>query len=292
MLMTKFSTIISALKGEFLKALINCKLIRADYGIENNIPGYKKIVVSLTSYGRRVDKVVYFTLISLLRQSHKPNQIILWLDKDNWNESNIPFRLKSLREKGVEIKFCEDIKSFKKLIPTLKTNPDDYIITVDDDQYYPRDFIKNMVEEIKSDPNNIYAYDVHRLTFSNSKINTYKQWEMDADDDTDGIVMGVGAGGIVYQSRLLHKDIDDADKFMSLAPQADDLWFFFMEYLAGTKCKLIHSKKKHIPLDAFYQKLHQGSSLRDANWNENMNDIQLRRIMEYYDIIDKDLIQA
>ena len=47
----------------------------------------EEIVVSLTSFGRRVSQnVVYYTIISILKQTVKPNRIILWLDKDKWNE--------------------------------------------------------------------------------------------------------------------------------------------------------------------------------------------------------------
>ena len=94
------------------------------------------IVVSLTSYGVRVNDTLPYTLYSLLCQTRVPNRIIVWLDNDNWNDDTLPPILKKIKEFGVEFRFVEDIRSYKKLIPALKSFPDNVIITVDDDLYY------------------------------------------------------------------------------------------------------------------------------------------------------------
>ena len=44
------------------------------------------------------------------------DRIIVWLDEDNWSDENFPKRLQTFRRQGVEFKFWEDIRSYKKLI--------------------------------------------------------------------------------------------------------------------------------------------------------------------------------
>ena len=80
---------------------------------------FPEIIISLTTYSLRIHNV-YIALESLLNQTIKPNRIILWLAEEEFNEANLPISVLRLKERGVEIRFCEDYKSYKKLIPTLR----------------------------------------------------------------------------------------------------------------------------------------------------------------------------
>ena len=79
------------------------------------------LIVSLTSYPLRM-KTIHFTLHTLLNQSIKPDKIILWLAKEQFprREKDVPRRIRRLRKYGLSIEWCNDIRSYKKLIPTLK----------------------------------------------------------------------------------------------------------------------------------------------------------------------------
>ena len=102
----------------------------------------KNVVVSLTSYGRRVSKSVPYTIFSILKQTVEPEEIVLWLDYDNWNKDNLPFSLRRMIEwKRLKVMFCKDIRSYKKLIPALEEYSDKAIVTVDDDVYYSSNLI-------------------------------------------------------------------------------------------------------------------------------------------------------
>ena len=109
-------------------------------GIESVTGDFPEIIISLTTYSLRIHNV-YIALESLLNQTIKPNRIILWLAEEEFNEANLPISVLRLKERGVEIRFCEDYKSYKKLIPTLREFPEAIIITVDDDVIYPMDQI-------------------------------------------------------------------------------------------------------------------------------------------------------
>ena len=84
------------------------------------------VTVSLTSYGDRVYSVCY-VIYSILMQSVQPNRIILWLSEQEYNDENLPQSLKDLRSRGVEIAYCPDYRSYKKIIPTLRKYSEDVI---------------------------------------------------------------------------------------------------------------------------------------------------------------------
>ena len=48
----------------------------------------------------------------------------------------------SLRDHGLQIEPCQDLRSYTKLVHTVERWPDAFIITADDDQYYPNDWIR------------------------------------------------------------------------------------------------------------------------------------------------------
>ncbi len=53
--------------------------------------------------------------------------------------------------------FCDDIKSYKTLIPTLNIFEGKVIITVDDDIYYSDNMLEEMYKSYLQNPDNIYA---------------------------------------------------------------------------------------------------------------------------------------
>ncbi|MGL5902329.1 MAG: hypothetical protein ACRCZO_06530 [Cetobacterium sp.] len=258
----------------------------------NNILSYKEneeqqIIVSLTTYNKRIYDV-HLTIESLFRQTVMPNKIVLWLAEDEFNLENIPYMLKKLQKKGLEIGFCKDLKSYKKLIPTLKRYPNDIIITTDDDIIYPYDFIENLYKEYLKDNQCIYFYRGHKITFNKNKtINKYDNWIGDYQGEEKTLLtLPTGIGGILYPAKCFDKEILNENQFMKLAPKADDIWFKAMTLKNGIKCKKIGLAKE------FYKKFinledGQDIALSKINVGENQNDIQLKAVFDYYNLWEK-----
>ncbi len=283
--------IILSIVGELIKLLYRFHFYKPVYGTNVTESRKTKVVVSLTSYGRRVSAVLPYTICSLLRQTYKPDIIILWLDYNNWNERNLPSSIKILKKYGLTIKFCDDIKSYKKLIPALELYPKDIIITVDDDIYYKKNMIERLMREYQKEPSCIYTHRAHKVGFStDGNLLSYNEWKEEISDEIGRTVFPTGGAGCLYKRSILYKDICNEELFMKLAPNADDVWFYFMEVLQNTPCKVLPYKRYiYFPLDAFYQHFHQGSSLASTNCNKSQNDIQIRAVMNYYGLIAKDL---
>lgn len=268
----------------------------------NRIPSLKskndeysgtKTIVSLTSYGRRVQKnIVYYTLISLLKQTILPDKIILWLDRDNWNEDILPIKLKRLKEKGVEIRFCEDIKSYTKLIPALKEFPESNIITVDDDVIYKKNIIESLIKvHIKNPKKIICRIAKFPISIDHNSFMTYNKWippyTLPLHYD---YIMPLGVSGVLYPPGTLFKDVTNYNLAKELSPLADDLWFWIMAKINKTNHIVIgQTEDVGCSFDDLYQFFHKGSALTHSNSKENKNDIQLKALMDYYNLTPEDL---
>lgn len=113
------------------------------------------------------------TIKSLLKQTIKPNKIILWLAKTEFikKEKNLPLNLLLLIKKGLDIKFIKkNIKSYKKLIPSLKKYPNNLIITVDDDIIYRKDTIEKLYKNYIKFPKDIIAHRITKFKYKSGKF--------------------------------------------------------------------------------------------------------------------------
>lgn len=285
-MLRKLKILLTATYGELIKLYYSLHIHPIKYGLNTLENRSEKIIISLTSYGRRVSSILPFTIISLLKQTCKPDEIILWLDSDNWNEKKIPIRLKKLKKYGLSIRYCKNIRSYKKLIPALEAYPNDIIITCDDDLFYRKDMIKQLIDEYRKDTTCIYAHRAHKVGILNSeKILPYNNWEEEISGVKGALVFPTSGGGCLYKKSLLYQDIDKESLFMSLSPSADDVWFYFMALLQKTDCVVLpHRQSIFIPIDVFYQSLHNNSNLSSINCGNFQNDLQINAVMDYYNI--------
>lgn len=275
--MNKLRLFFLALWGECLKLYYRIGLGRVPYGLNKEEKRRERIVVSLTSYGRRVSKVAPYAIISLLRQTYKPDVIVLWLDSDQWNDDNLPPRLARLREKGLTIRYCPDnLKSSTKLVPSLRVYPDDLIITVDDDIYYSKCLVEKLYRSYQTIP-----YAVHTLCSSvyevevNDPINGYKKFKPNFQ---------LGYSGVLYPPHSLAREVFDRETFMRLCPTADDLWFYIMTVLNNRSVVKVEGKPRvsYYYVDLFYQWSHTGSRIYDSIRFNNRD--MLRGLIAHFEI--------
>ncbi len=189
-----------------------------------------KVIVSLTTYGRRINDVD-LTIRSLFKQTYKPDVIVLNLAETEFAPDSIPRSLKILERHGLVINYACDTRSYKKLIPTLALYPKDLIITVDDDVLYPDCLVAYLIEAYLKNPNMIHGFRGYTIPIRENQILPYDKWRKCSRDSYGKEIMLTGVGGILYWPGCFHPDIVRQDLFMSLAPTADDLWFKAMTTL-------------------------------------------------------------
>ena len=188
---------------EEVNALITAKKI---IGL-NRSPRAEEIIVSLTSYDKRIDYVKY-TIYSLLNQTFPPDKLILWLDEDSFpqREKNLPRDLLELQKFGLTIDWCENLSSYKKLIPALEKYPDKIIVTADDDLFYLPDWLKVLYEEHLKNPDCVIAHRAHRIRLdTRGNLFPYKLWQFEIKTcitpPRNGIVISSRARAVSFTQR-------------------------------------------------------------------------------------------
>lgn len=217
-----------------------CRL--SDKSGVNRIAREKRVVVSLTSYPARMNAIAP-TLVSLLNQEFKPDQLVLWLAVEQFpqREESLPDEVLRLTSYGLEIRWTKDVRSYKKLIPTLKTFPEDIIVTCDDDTFYPPDWLRRLWLSYKQYPDCIHCHRGHTIRIdSNGMVLPFLKWEYEStrrEASYRNFVTGIG--GVLYPPHSLDSRVDEESLFMTLAPTCDDHWFWAMAVLNGRRIKLV-----------------------------------------------------
>lgn len=248
------------------------------------------IIISLTSYGKRVKGSVVYTIYSLLKQTVIPDRIVLWLNEAEFNNNNLPKDLRFLCNYGLEVRYCKDIRSYTKLIHSLSAFPDKHIITVDDDIYYTKAFIQEFSEAHQQHPQAIIAGIAKMpVAKADKQLAPYIDWpeycHVPADFEYDKTkLMPLGIGGVLYPSNTFDNEVLNQQVFMALCPKADDIWLYIM----GLRCQaekrmLIASQTAYYHTDLLRQYFTK-DRLTAQNRLEGENDIQLQALLQHYNI--------
>ena len=195
------------------------------------------MIISLTSFPARLPQIGK-CLQSLIDQLELGDRLVLWLGNEKFPNrmADVPTNIRTLSTDAggpVEIRFTHDMKSFTKLLPALKTFPDDCIITVDDDTIYKPGTIRLLKAAHQQNKSAIFAHgvsDVYRCG---------KTWKR-----TTGafgfrrspvhLRMPLGVGGVLYPPHCLHQQVANESLFQRLTPSNDDIWFWYCAVKQGT----------------------------------------------------------
>lgn len=250
------------------------------------------LLVSLTSYPQRLSRL-HIAVYSLLRQSLSPDMIILWLARDEFphGEADLPARLLRLKDYGLDIRFCENLRSYKKILPALRAYPEAVIVTADDDAYYPENWLRLLYQAHEQDPTRIHAYRAHQVTLlENARPAPYMQWKhcLSADHGSSFRHLFTGVGGVLYPPGALHPDVLNAESAAALAPTADDLWLWSMAVLGGTRINIVPSPTPYMITtypERDFRHAEEGQCLYAINGPGGANDVQLARLMDAYPLL-------
>lgn len=237
----------------------------------------KKLIISLTSYPARFG-TLDLTIKCLLMQSVMPDSIVLWISYRHKNE--LPRRVINLQRFGLEIRFCEDIRSYKKIIPSLVAFPNSYIVTADDDLFYPKKWLQELVCELRMDTKEIVAHRVHRIQLGyNNKPMPYNEWILGiSDSKASKLNFPTSGAGVLYPPDVFHKDVCREDIFLALCPNADDVWLYWMAALNGASQRRVSSRQHRL----YCWVNTQSTALSCENVIRAGNDRQFSSMIERY----------
>ena len=167
-----------------------------------------------------------------------------------------------------------DYKVFNKVFGPIQEGLKDNILILDDDTYYPNDFL-NSFENIDITNRTIYGtrgaiYNQHY------KYNEYANVENGSEATVN--VLLTGKGGILF-SENARNEIAKSKAFMTISPKNDDLWYFFFLREIGYKFEVIKMKNTTF-IDWFGE---SKGSLRRQNIDKEENDILIAQIKQHFE---------
>lgn len=241
----------------------------------------EKIIVSLTTFPARIDTASY-AIKSLFNQTMKPDKIILWLAKEQFSDFRFPDILQTLCDRGMEIRFCEDLKAHKKYYYALKNQTrNELVITYDDDIIYPEDSIEQLYQKHLLFPDCIICNRAQLSSEEKGRLTPYSTWKVNSSVGVDNPSMKLfpsTGGGTLYPYGSVNEETFNIEIMKEIAFSADDLWMRFMSALNGTS--IIKTKKNHRTFTTI-EKL-QTESLQTLNCLGGENDRTIERLSNRY----------
>ena len=243
----------------------------------------QRIIVSLTTYPKRI-KTIWLTIETLMRQSVKPDEIVLWLAASQFEDGlcSLPENLLRLQDRGLTIRFCDDLRSHKKYYYALQEYPKDLVILTDDDMFYPRDTIQKLIRMHKKWPNDSCCITAQVIEPNFQAMpSLWRNPRLDEHNlqHTSQIQAFTGSGTLIPPDALPSETFEK-EIFQHLCFYADDLWITFMAQRNGTK---ISTLKKWRPFPICIYGTAEGS-LYYINGEGKQNDIQWQNLLDYYGV--------
>lgn len=253
-------------------------------GINRKYARKRKVIISMTSIPTRIDKV-WITIESLLRQTYKPDKILLWLAQDEFKNVKLPDKLIEQTNRGIEIRYCENLKSYKKFYYTVKEYPHDYIVVVDDDVIYAENMLKKLIQTYRENRGCVICHRSHYINVQYGKIRPYNRWTN--YHKRNNLSVGptyynffTGCGGILFPMFLMDRKVLDKEAFMKFAPSADDVWLNFCAWVSGLKTK----NTEGILGNTIAIESSSSRGLTQRNVGQGKNDQQIKQVLEHLKI--------
>lgn len=251
-----------------------------------------ELIISLTSIPSRINKI-HITIESFLLQSQKPNRIILWLSEYNLegekvlDKNDLPYILRKQQKRGLEIRFCQEIRSFQKLVPTLELCPSATVVTADDDTLYPLNWLQTLYETHLRFPDTVICFRGVEMTFNNDgKLTPYHTWQEHRQGMSPSArLFPQGCGGVVYPPNIFNSTVFEKDTFLTLCPTADDVWFKAMSLLNNKMCVKIEDS--HQDFSRLRGSQTDDQTLHFINNIQGKNDPQIDAVFSKYALIPK-----
>lgn len=212
------------------------------------VVGETDVVVSLTSYGRRISTVAY-AVESIAAGWSRPRELILWLD-DAESYQHLPASLKRLQERGLEIRLTENYGPHTKYFPYVNAASDNQgpLATADDDVLYPPSWLKHLYEAWQQHPDIVNCYRAAKIASSGARLAPYGTWRMVKDTTLALDHFATGVSGVIYPEKMIKELAERGTAFLERCPSADDVWLHWVALQASVPVRQIARMPVHFPV--------------------------------------------
>lgn len=275
--------LVSCLENKLIKAIPEEECLMA-----TKLNKTTTITASLTTFPARIDEVKY-AIKSIMLQTTPPDKVVLWLADSQFLDGKVPENLLPFVGHGLEVRFCDDLRSHKKYYYALQEQREnELVVTFDDDIIYHPHTIERLIDQHYKYPECIVCSSAHIVTFDDSgEVNDYHKWGTVTDGMSAPSMLfsPLTGSGCMYPYGMLTEEAFNKDKIKSLAFTADDLWISVMSKLANRKICVPHKVARVFTVVSDSQTVHLGqvNCIGDGN-NQVMKNLR-HNFPEAFDVI-------
>jgi hypothetical protein len=252
------------------------KSARAQGQVLHGLPA--PLIISLTSFPGRY-KSLHRTLKSLLSQSVRPDQVILWIAAEH--QASLTPAILDLQRRGLTIASCDNrLRSHNKYIHTRRLHPQAFIATADDDTYYRPGWLAELLADYDPAQRVIPCHRVHKIKLMpDGRPAAYRDWVWESSETTPStLIFPTGVGGVLYPPDCLPAEVDDEARILALCPRADDVWLYWMALRNGY---LFRRTRNWHPLHHWWRSQQEGLMWGNV-YNDDGNDQQIKAMIGAY----------
>ena len=215
------------------------------------------LIISMTSYPARINGVaaVWKTILDQTISREKYHCVLV-LAEPEFPNKKIPADLKKLVDNGdIElIWYPKNIKSHKKLMPTLKKYPDNPILVVDDDIKREKTWVELFMKDHEAHPNDIIA-GAYSFFFNEKlelqRFTDVKGKNAGGKNHVPSMVLNFtrpanGCAGTLYPAHTFTDPrFFDEKEMMRLSPTSDESWQFCFNIIADKTFRQTSEVRDH-----------------------------------------------
>ena len=186
------------------------------------------VVAGLTTYPPRIGRA-WIAIETLLRQSVAPQALVLVLNDEEFPDHRLPGSIRRQCRRGLTVLWAErNGRSHDKMIPLRQEFPGHTIVTFDDDKFFPRDVLENLVNASADNPGCVIGARgwVIRHTANKDSLRFGEGWTRAVVGERGPHLLTPGGNGCLYPWPAVDPLVDDLDAALALCPTADDIWFW------------------------------------------------------------------
>ncbi len=193
------------------------------------IPTSGEVIVSLTTHGKRINKV-HFTIESVAR-GYQQAPIVLWLDEPDYR-SEWPVAVQRLVSRGLQVKCSVHGTGVR-------------VATVDDDMIYPEWFLQRLqfIGDLRNDA--VVAYRAHRIELRDGHMLPYVKWTAADTSEASFLHFATGVSGVLYPTSFIDYVVAQGDVFLETCKRADDVWLHVCALRSGHPVRQVYAQPRH-----------------------------------------------
>ena len=207
-------------------------------------------IVSMTSYPERIECAAQCLESIINQKTDIDYKIVLVLAEPQFPDKHLPDSITKLETSNqIEILWHPtDIRSHKKLVPTLKKYPDAIIIITDDDVTRPDWWLQMFIDDHKKHLNDVIVGETAwrlntdlKQTTANNKVP--KDFNFHCINTPEKILLterpANGLGGVLYPKHTFNDSrFFDEELFMKLTPNSDESWQYCFNVIEGRTLRM------------------------------------------------------